>query len=196
MPLPYLARKVAQRDLFRDASGNFQTQGSIKSYLIRHLISSHLILSRPDWDSSSYNLEVKKSESTNRTVSDCSRCSSVFSLTPQLQFFPKLCLFVQFNLRSLSQKAFPLLAPPFWCLIHPIRLFLPPRNVWITNKPICLFLRFVSVCVNPCLSVWMREQTLTVFVTVCVCVSSDAGDVGHHSPFSVLFVHHSSICQL
>lgn len=74
--------------------------------------------------------------------------------TPPLQDFPSQCGSVS----GCLAKNPALQAPPFPCLIHPIRLLLPPRNIRITNKPICVFSSFSCHFINPPLCIWMRER--------------------------------------
>lgn len=84
--------------------------------------------------------------------------------TSPLQVFPSQCGSVS----GCLAKNPVLQAPPFSCLIHPIRLLLPPRNIWITNKPICVFSSFSCHFINPPLCIWMRERPRRR-----VCASSD-----------------------
>lgn len=84
--------------------------------------------------------------------------------TSPLQVFPSQCGSVS----GCLAKNPVLQAPPFSCLIHPIRLLLPPRNIWITNKPICVFSSFSCHFINSPLCIWMRERPRRR-----VCASSD-----------------------
>lgn len=105
--------------------------------------------------------------------------------TSPLQVFPSQCGSVS----GCLAKTPALQAPPFSCLIHPIRLLLPPRNIWITNKPICVFSSFSCHFINPPLCIWMRERPRRR-----VCASSDERPC--HTLLSAFFVHRSRVCQV